>query len=35
MQQEPQNAELLSGPTGWQVRQCNNLAAHPLRGWAD
>lgn len=34
MQQEPQNAELLSGPTGWQVRQCNNLAAHPLRGWA-
>jgi len=35
MQQEPQNAELLSGPAGWQVRQCNNLAAHPLRGWAD
>jgi len=35
MQQEPQNAELRSGPTGWQVRQCNNLAAHPLRGWAD
>ncbi|MFS2049503.1 4-(cytidine 5'-diphospho)-2-C-methyl-D-erythritol kinase, partial [Variovorax sp. CT11-76] len=35
MQQEPQNAELLSDPTGWQVRQCNNLAAHPLRGWAD
>jgi len=34
MQQEPQNAELLSGPTGWQVRQCDNLAAHPLRGWA-
>jgi 4-diphosphocytidyl-2-C-methyl-D-erythritol kinase len=34
MQQEPQNAELLSGPTGWQVRRCDNLAAHPLRGWA-
>ncbi len=34
MQQEPRNAELLSGPTGWQVRQCDNLAAHPLRGWA-
>ncbi len=34
MQQEPQNAELLSSPTGWQVRQCDNLAAHPLRGWA-
>ncbi len=34
VQQEPQNAELLSGPAGWQLRQCDNLAAHPLRGWA-
>ncbi len=26
--------ELAKPPTGWQVRQCDNMAAHPLRGWA-
>ena len=22
-------------PQGWSVRQCSNLSAHPLAGWAD
>lgn len=25
---------LQTAPSAWQVRQCNNLAAHPLAGWA-
>ena len=25
---------LLPAPAGWQVRECMNLAAHPLIGWA-
>ena len=32
--QSPQEAELLEAPEGWQVRQCSNLEAHPLCGWA-
>ena len=27
-------AELATAPEGWQVRKCNNLAVHPLVGWA-
>jgi len=34
MQREPLKAELPPSPPGWQVRQCENLAVHPLRGWA-
>ncbi|MBT2336892.1 4-(cytidine 5'-diphospho)-2-C-methyl-D-erythritol kinase [Variovorax paradoxus] len=34
MPQGPQEAELAEAPTGWQVRQCSNLAVHPLWGWA-
>ncbi|WPH19695.1 4-(cytidine 5'-diphospho)-2-C-methyl-D-erythritol kinase [Variovorax paradoxus] len=34
MPQEPQEAELSKAPPGWQVRQCSNLAVHPLWGWA-
>ena len=34
MPQGPQEAELAKAPTGWQVRQCSNLAVHPLWGWA-
>jgi 4-diphosphocytidyl-2-C-methyl-D-erythritol kinase len=34
MPQGPQNAELAEAPAGWQVRQCSNLAVHPLWGWA-
>ncbi|QNK69307.1 4-(cytidine 5'-diphospho)-2-C-methyl-D-erythritol kinase [Variovorax sp. PAMC26660] len=34
MPQAPQDAELLEAPEGWQVRQCSNLAVHPLWGWA-
>ncbi|MET0542193.1 MAG: 4-(cytidine 5'-diphospho)-2-C-methyl-D-erythritol kinase [Variovorax sp.] len=33
----PQEAHLsdISGiPEGWQVRQCSNMAVHPLAGWA-
>jgi len=32
--QGPQEAELAEAPVGWQVRQCSNLAVHPLWGWA-
>lgn len=34
MQQLSQDAELAEAPKGWQVRQCSNLANHPLAGWA-
>ena len=27
-------AKLAKPPAGWQVRQCDNMAAHPLWGWA-
>jgi len=33
----PPNAgriELAQAPEGWQVRECSNLAVHPLVGWA-
>lgn len=29
------DANLPQEPSGWQLRQCDNLAAHPLQGWAD
>lgn len=32
--QGPQEAKLAKAPAGWQVRQCSNLAVHPLWGWA-
>lgn len=32
--QMPQGKSLLSAPAGWQVRECGNLAVHPLCGWA-
>jgi 4-diphosphocytidyl-2-C-methyl-D-erythritol kinase len=32
--QGPHEAELVEAPAGWQVRQCSNLAVHPLVGWA-
>ena len=32
--QMPQEKALLPAPAGWQVRQCGNLAVHPLVGWA-
>ena len=32
--QMPQEKALLAPPAGWQVRQCGNLAVHPLSGWA-
>jgi 4-diphosphocytidyl-2-C-methyl-D-erythritol kinase len=32
--QMPQEKSLLPAPAGWQVRQCGNLAVHPLFGWA-
>jgi len=30
----PHEAELPQSPSGWQLRQCDNLAVHPLVGWA-
>lgn len=30
----PQETSLLPAPAGWQVRECGNLAVHPLVGWA-
>jgi 4-diphosphocytidyl-2-C-methyl-D-erythritol kinase len=31
----PHDAQLADdAPAGWQVRQCGNLAVHPLAGWA-
>jgi 4-diphosphocytidyl-2-C-methyl-D-erythritol kinase len=32
--QMPQDMALLPAPSGWQVRQCGNMAVHPLSGWA-
>ena len=32
--QMPQEKVLLPAPSGWHVRQCGNLAVHPLTGWA-
>lgn len=32
--QVPQDFEVASAMTGWQVRVCGNLMAHPLEGWA-
>ncbi len=31
---ESQEADLSGAPKGWIVRQCMNLSAHPLAGWA-
>jgi 4-diphosphocytidyl-2-C-methyl-D-erythritol kinase len=28
-------AKFASLPVGWQIRQCSNMDAHPLAGWAD
>jgi 4-diphosphocytidyl-2-C-methyl-D-erythritol kinase len=30
----PQEAALPEPPEAWQLRQCSNLAFHPLVGWA-
>jgi 4-diphosphocytidyl-2-C-methyl-D-erythritol kinase len=30
----PQHQALQAAPAGWQVRDCGNLEAHPLVGWA-
>ncbi len=30
----PHEADLTGAPSGWQIRQCNNLGIHPLAGWA-
>jgi 4-diphosphocytidyl-2-C-methyl-D-erythritol kinase len=32
--QMPQEKSLPPAPAGWQVRECGNLAVHPLLGWA-
>lgn len=32
--QMPQDMALHSAPAGWQARECGNLEAHPLCGWA-
>jgi len=32
--QMPQGKQLQAAPAGWQVRECGNLEAHPLVGWA-
>lgn len=32
--QMTQEKLLLPAPAGWQVRECGNLAVHPLAGWA-
>ena len=32
--QMPRQLRLLPAPAGWQARECGNLAAHPLLGWA-
>jgi 4-diphosphocytidyl-2-C-methyl-D-erythritol kinase len=32
--QLPQQHALQAAPAGWQVRECGNLEAHPLVGWA-
>ena len=30
----PQGKSLGQAPAGWQVRECSNMEAHPLAGWA-
>ena len=30
----PQGKVLEGAPAGWQARECGNLEAHPLLGWA-
>ncbi|MGJ7496679.1 4-(cytidine 5'-diphospho)-2-C-methyl-D-erythritol kinase [Variovorax sp. RT4R15] len=30
----PHEADLADAPPGWLVRQCSNMAVHPLAGWA-
>ncbi|RZL65981.1 MAG: 4-(cytidine 5'-diphospho)-2-C-methyl-D-erythritol kinase [Variovorax sp.] len=30
----PHETKLAQAPEGWQVRECSNLAVHPLCGWA-
>ena len=30
----PHEADLANAPPGWLVRQCSNMAVHPLAGWA-
>jgi 4-diphosphocytidyl-2-C-methyl-D-erythritol kinase len=32
--QLPQGKSLQAAPAGWKVRECGNLEAHPLVGWA-
>lgn len=32
--QLPPGARLAQAPGGWQARECGNLEAHPLKGWA-
>ncbi|MDB5947863.1 MAG: 4-diphosphocytidyl-2C-methyl-D-erythritol kinase, partial [Ramlibacter sp.] len=32
--QMTQEKHLLPAPAGWQVRECGNMAVHPLVGWA-
>ena len=32
--QMPQEMTLPAAPAGWRVRECGNLEAHPLVGWA-
>ncbi|HXD40576.1 MAG TPA: 4-(cytidine 5'-diphospho)-2-C-methyl-D-erythritol kinase [Ramlibacter sp.] len=32
--QMPQDKALQAAPAGWQARECGNLEAHPLVGWA-
>jgi 4-diphosphocytidyl-2-C-methyl-D-erythritol kinase len=32
--QMPQDKQLQAAPAGWEVRECGNLEAHPLVGWA-
>lgn len=31
--QVPRNLDLPVAPSGWQIRRCRNLQAHPLAGW--
>ncbi len=33
--QIPHEVSLADAPVAWQVRECSNLAVHPLVGWAD
>jgi 4-diphosphocytidyl-2-C-methyl-D-erythritol kinase len=31
---EEESAALRDSPDNWQLRECKNLSAHPLLGWA-